>query len=91
MCVCGTYTLAAVGTAARCKSSTCCVALRSHCTSLLCRRWKEAHDAGKAPPVLLSACHVRALDYVDLAVLKQYAVPEEEPQEDGQQGAQDEL
>jgi hypothetical protein len=41
-------------------------------------RWKEAHDAGKAPPVVLSGCHVRALDYVDLAVLKQYAVAEDE-------------
>lgn len=41
-------------------------------------RWKEAHDAGKAPPVLLSACHIRALDYVDLDVLKQYAVLEDE-------------
>lgn len=41
-------------------------------------RWKEAHDAGKAPPVLLSACHIRALDYVDLDVLKQHAVQEDE-------------
>lgn len=46
---------------------------------LCASRWKEAHDAGKAPPVLLSGCHIRALDYVDLDVLKQYAV-----QEDGQ-------
>lgn len=41
-------------------------------------RWKEAHDAGKASPVLLSACHIRALDYVDLDVLKQHAVQEDE-------------
>jgi hypothetical protein len=30
--------------------------------------------------VLLSGCHIRALDYVDLDVLKQYAVAEEEQQ-----------
>jgi uncharacterized protein (DUF2237 family) len=41
-------------------------------------RWKEAHDAGKAPKVVLSGCHARALDYVDLEVLKQYAVLEDE-------------
>jgi hypothetical protein len=28
--------------------------------------------------VLLSGCHIRALDYVDLDVLKQYAVQEDE-------------
>lgn len=42
------------------------------------RRWKEAHDNGKAPPVVLSGCHIRALDYVDLSILKQYAVAEDE-------------
>lgn len=41
-------------------------------------RWKEAHDAGKAPPVYLSGCHIRSLDYIDLDVLKQYAVDETE-------------
>ena len=44
-------------------------------------RWAEAHEAGKAPPVVLSGCHIKALDFVDLAVLKKYAVQEEEHDE----------
>lgn len=44
-------------------------------------RWKEAADAGKAPPVVLSGCHIRALDYVDMALLKAHAVAEEEQQQ----------
>lgn len=51
------------------------------CLPCCAPRWKEAHDAGKAPPVLLSGCHVKALDFVDLDVLKQYAVPEEQEQD----------
>lgn len=37
-------------------------------------RWKDALDAGMAPPVILAACHVSALEFVDLADLKQHAV-----------------
>lgn len=37
-------------------------------------RWKEAHDAGCAPQVMLTCTHQRALEYVPLDVLKQYAV-----------------
>jgi uncharacterized protein (DUF2237 family) len=48
---------------------------------LCASRWKEAADAGKAPPVVLSACHIRALDYVDLDLLKKHAVPEDTAQE----------
>eukprot|EP00775_Hariotina_reticulata_P004247 gene4247-4497_t len=48
---------------------------------LCASRWKEAADAGKAPPVVLSACHIRALDYVDLELLKKHAVPEAPAQE----------
>lgn len=29
-------------------------------------RWKEAHEAGVAPPVVLEATHQRALDFVSL-------------------------
>jgi hypothetical protein len=37
-------------------------------------RWKEALDAGAAPPVVLSATHASALEYVSLAELKQHAL-----------------
>ncbi|MEP2777438.1 MAG: DUF2237 domain-containing protein [Luteolibacter sp.] len=33
-------------------------------------RWTDALAAGKAPPVILEACHLSVLEYVDLAVLK---------------------
>lgn len=41
---------------------------------LCAERWKEAHDAGVAPPVILSATHEAALVYVPLAALKQHAM-----------------
>ncbi|NKB18340.1 MAG: DUF2237 family protein, partial [Pseudanabaena sp. CRU_2_10] len=34
---------------------------------------KEALDAGVAPPVVLSATHALALEYVSLSELKQHA------------------
>lgn len=37
-------------------------------------RWKEALDAGVAPPVYLEATHARTLDVVSLEVLKAHAV-----------------
>ena len=37
-------------------------------------RWKEALDAGVAPPVCLSACHESALEWVDLDDLKAHAL-----------------
>ena len=37
-------------------------------------RWKEALDAGVAPPVFLQATHEEALAVVPLAVLKRYAI-----------------
>ncbi len=40
---------------------------------LCAARWKEAFDAGVAPPVILSACHERALDVVPLAALRAHA------------------
>ncbi len=36
-------------------------------------RWKEALDAGKAPPVVLSSTHEETLAIVTLGVLKDYA------------------
>lgn len=36
-------------------------------------RWKEAFDAGVAPPVALEATHARALDFVTLAQLQSCA------------------
>ncbi|PLZ81622.1 hypothetical protein CBP16_09560 [Fischerella thermalis WC217] len=41
---------------------------------LCASRWKEALDAGVAPPVVLSATHVSALEYVSLSELKQHAL-----------------
>ena len=39
-------------------------------------RWKEAAEAGKAPPVVLAATHERALEMVSLELLKQHATGE---------------
>lgn len=41
---------------------------------LCASRWKEALDAGFAPPVILSATHVSALDYVSLEELKKHTL-----------------
>ncbi len=41
---------------------------------LCAARWKEALDAGVAPPVILSATHAVALEYVSLDELKQHAL-----------------
>jgi uncharacterized protein (DUF2237 family) len=37
-------------------------------------RWKEALDAGFAPPVVLAATHEKALEFVSLEDLKRHAV-----------------
>ena len=37
-------------------------------------RWKEALEAGMAPAVFLEGTHILALEFVDLADLKHYAV-----------------
>jgi uncharacterized protein (DUF2237 family) len=34
-------------------------------------RWKEAHEAGVAPPVHLAATHEKALEYIPLNVLRE--------------------
>ena len=40
-------------------------------------RWREALDAGLAPPVLLAATHMAALEFVDLEDLRTHALDEE--------------
>jgi uncharacterized protein (DUF2237 family) len=35
-------------------------------------RWREAHEAGVAPPVKLEATHEKALKYIPLETLKKY-------------------
>ena len=37
-------------------------------------RWVEAHEAGRAPKVRLEATHASALEFVDLELLKEFAV-----------------
>ena len=37
-------------------------------------RWKEAFEAGVAPPVVLAATHEKALEFVSLEALKRHAV-----------------
>jgi len=37
-------------------------------------RWKEAYDAGTAPPVVLEATHIMALEFVTLEELQSSAV-----------------
>lgn len=44
------------------------------CWCLCASRWKEALDEGVAPPVVLAATHASALEYVNLADLKKYAL-----------------
>jgi hypothetical protein len=41
---------------------------------LCAERWREAHDAGVAPPVILAATHISALEYVDLEDLRRHAL-----------------
>jgi hypothetical protein len=36
-------------------------------------RWKEAYDAGVAPPVFLECTHEKALEYVSLEMLREKA------------------
>jgi len=41
---------------------------------LCAARWKEAHQEGRAPKIMLAATHKKALDIVDLDTLLMYAV-----------------
>jgi len=38
-------------------------------------RWREAYEAGVAPPVKLEATHEKALRYIPLEILKKYQAP----------------
>lgn len=44
------------------------------CWCLCVQRWKEALEAGAAPPVRLASTHLSALEFVDLADLKVHAL-----------------
>lgn len=41
---------------------------------LCVERWKEARDAGKAPPVVLEATHISTLEFATLDELREHAV-----------------
>ena len=41
---------------------------------LCASRWREAHEAGKAPHVLLASTHQETLEIVELDVLRRYAL-----------------
>jgi len=41
---------------------------------LCVERWKEAYEAGVAPPVVLEATHMSALEFVSLEELREHAV-----------------
>ncbi|MFW5761759.1 MAG: DUF2237 family protein [Cyclobacteriaceae bacterium] len=43
------------------------------CWCLCINRWKEAYEAGVAPPVKLASTHELALAYVPLNVLEQFS------------------
>ncbi|MFN7693865.1 MAG: DUF2237 family protein [Burkholderiales bacterium] len=44
-------------------------------------RWREAFEAGYAPPVVLEATHERALEFLPLEWLKAHALPAREPRD----------
>lgn len=44
---------------------------------LCAMRWKEALDAGVAPPVVLESTHISALEFVNLSDLRDHAVDAE--------------
>ena len=44
---------------------------------LCAQRWKEAFQAGLAPPVVLQATHMSALEFVDLDELQAHAVQQD--------------
>jgi len=45
-----------------------------NCWCLCASRWKEALEAGVAPPVNLEATHISALEFVELEDLQQHAL-----------------
>lgn len=45
------------------------------CWCLCAARWREARDAGMAPPIHLAATHEATLQHVSLAELQEYSLP----------------
>jgi hypothetical protein len=45
-------------------------------------RWKEAFESGVAPPVVLEATHVGALEFVDLEDLRAHAIDDDHGEDD---------
>ena len=41
-------------------------------------RWKEAHEAGAAPPIKPESTHKKALDYIPIEILEQYYVTDKD-------------
>lgn len=37
-------------------------------------RWKEAQEHGAAPPIVLASTHISSLEFVDLDLLREYAL-----------------
>ncbi len=37
-------------------------------------RWREAYEAGVAPPIILEATHHKTLQFIPLEILQQFAV-----------------
>jgi uncharacterized protein len=44
---------------------------------LCASRWKDAYDAGVAPPIILESTHENALQYIGLDILEKMALPTE--------------
>ena len=44
---------------------------------LCATRWKEAYDAGVAPPVVLEACHISTLEFASLEELQEHAIDDD--------------
>lgn len=40
-------------------------------------RWREAYDAGMAPKVVLSSCHISTLEFASLEELREHAIDED--------------
>ena len=46
------------------------------CWCVCAPRWKEAWQAGKAPPLILKATHQAALEFVSRSVLEEFGIDE---------------
>jgi uncharacterized protein (DUF2237 family) len=48
------------------------------CWCLCAARWKEAYEAGVAPPVRLESTHISALEFINLEELQAHALESSE-------------